>query len=96
MELNELTAISPVDGRYGSKTSALRDLFSEFGLIKHRVLVEVRWFQALAENDGITEVATLGDNASKLLNNIVDDFSLADAERIKTIERTTNHDVKAV
>jgi len=48
MELNELTAISPVDGRYGSKTAAFRDLFSEFGLIKHRVLVEVRWFQALA------------------------------------------------
>ena len=96
MELNELTAISPVDGRYGSKTAAFRDLFSEYGLIKHRVLVEVRWFQALASHDQIPEVAELDATAQKVLNDIVDDFSLSDAERIKTIERTTNHDVKAV
>jgi adenylosuccinate lyase len=96
MELNELTAISPVDGRYGSKTAAFRDLFSEYGLIKHRVLVEVRWFQALASNDKIPEVAELDATAQKVLNDIVDNFSLSDAERIKTIERTTNHDVKAV
>ena len=96
MELNELTAISPVDGRYGSKTAAFRDLFSEYGLIKHRVQVEVRWFQALASHDQIPEVTELDATAQKVLNDIVDDFSLSDAERIKTIERTTNHDVKAV
>ena len=96
MELNELTAISPVDGRYGSKTAAFRDLFSEYGLIKHRVLVEVRWFQALAANTEIPEVAQLDDAATNVLNGIVDNFSLTDAERVKTIERTTNHDVKAV
>ena len=96
MELNELTAISPVDGRYGSKTSAFRDLFSEYGLIKHRVLVEVRWFQALAAHGEISEVPELDGAATDVLNGIVDNFSLSDAERVKTIERTTNHDVKAV
>jgi adenylosuccinate lyase len=96
MELNELTAISPVDGRYGSKTAAFRDLFSEYGLIKHRVLVEVRWFQALAAHGEIAEVPPLDDAATALLNGIIDNFSLSDAERVKTIERTTNHDVKAV
>jgi len=96
MELNELTAVSPVDGRYGSKTAAFRDLFSEYGLIKHRVLVEVRWFQALAAHKEIPEVPELDAAASDVLNDIVNSFSLSDAERIKTIERTTNHDVKAV
>ena len=96
MELNELTAISPVDGRYGSKTAAFRGLFSEYGLIKHRVLVEVRWFQALADNSEISEVPQLDDDSRQLLDSIVNNFSLTDAERIKTIERTTNHDVKAV
>ena len=96
MDLNELTAISPVDGRYGAKTAALRDLFSEYGLIKYRVTVEVRWFQALADHPDISEVPTLDNDAQTLLNSIIDDFSISDAERIKTIERTTNHDVKAV
>ena len=68
MELNELTAISPVDGRYGSKTAAFRELFSEYGLIKHRVLVEVRWFQALADNSEINEVPQLDQDARKLLD----------------------------
>ena len=77
MELNELTAISPVDGRYGSKTAAFRDLFSEYGLIKHRVLVEVRWFQALAANAEIAEVPQLDEAATALLNSIVDNFSLS-------------------
>jgi adenylosuccinate lyase len=95
-ELNELTAISPVDGRYGSKTAAFRDLFSEYGLIRHRVLVEVRWFQALAADREIAEVPELDHAAQDILNAIVDHFSLGDAQRIKTIERTTNHDVKAV
>jgi len=96
MELNELTAISPVDGRYGQKTSDLRPLFSEYGLIKHRVLVEVRWLQALSQNSAIAEVPVFDDTANTLLNNIVDQFSVEDAARIKTIESTTNHDVKAV
>ncbi len=96
IELSELTAISPVDGRYGSKTSAFRNLFSEYGLIKHRVLVEIRWFQALASHPEITEVPALDNEAMTVLNGIVDNFSLSDAQRIKTIERTTNHDVKAV
>lgn len=96
IELSELTAISPVDGRYGSKTAAFRDLFSEFGLIKHRVLVEIRWFQALASHPEISEVPELDNAAMNVLNDIVDNFSLSDAQRIKTIEATTNHDVKAV
>lgn len=96
MELNALTAISPVDGRYGSRTTELRDIFSEFGLIKFRVTVEVRWLQQMATIAGIAEVPALSDSANALLNSIVDNFSLADAERVKEIERTTNHDVKAV
>ncbi len=96
MELSALTAISPVDGRYGSKASELREFFSEYGLIKFRVTVEVRWLQKLAATAAITEVPALSDNANALLNGIVDNFSLADAQRVKDIERTTNHDVKAV
>ncbi len=96
MELTELTAISPVDGRYGSKTSALRDIFSEYGLIKHRVLVEIRWFQALAAMSAIREVPPLSKASITLLDAIIENFTIQDAERIKMIERTTNHDVKAV
>ncbi len=96
MELNALTAISPVDGRYGARSVELRDIFSEFGLIKFRVIVEVRWLQQMAGIAGIAEVPALSPEANQLLNEIVDNFSLADAERVKEIERTTNHDVKAV
>ncbi len=96
MELSGLTAISPVDGRYGSKTQDLRPIFSEFGLIRHRVLVEVRWLQMLAANPDIKEVPTLGGHANNVLEKIVDDFGVEDAQRVKNIERTTNHDVKAV
>ena len=96
MELNALTAISPVDGRYGSRTDELRHIFSEFGLIKYRVTVEVRWLQQMAGISGIAEVPKLSAEANQLLNDIVDNFSLADAQRVKDIERTTNHDVKAV
>lgn len=96
MELNALTAISPVDGRYGARTTELRDIFSEFGLIKYRVTVEVRWLQQMAAIAGIAEVPALSAQANALLDAIVDNFSLADAERVKEIERTTNHDVKAV
>ena len=96
MELSSLTAISPVDGRYGSKTVDLRPIFSEFGLIRHRVLVEIRWLQALAKHPQIKEVPALGEHANNLLNGITDNFSEEDAQRVKNIERTTNHDVKAV
>ncbi len=96
MALTTLTAVSPVDGRYGSKTEDLRPIFSEFGLIRHRLLVEVRWLQALAAHPEISEVTPLSGHAVNVLNGIVEKFSEADANRIKNIERTTNHDVKAV
>ncbi|MDH3527285.1 MAG: adenylosuccinate lyase [Gammaproteobacteria bacterium] len=96
MDLSQLTALSPVDGRYGSKTESLRPIFSEFGLIHHRVLVEVRWLQALAGHAAIAEVPALSSHARRVLNDIVDKFSEQDAQRVKNIERTTNHDVKAV
>ena len=96
MQLSALTAISPVDGRYGSKASELRSIFSEFGLIKYRVVVEVRWLQKLAATQAISEVPAFSEQANALLNDIVDNFSEQDAQRIKDIERTTNHDVKAV
>ena len=96
MQLSSLTAVSPVDGRYGSKTSALRPIFSEFGLIRNRVKVEVRWLQRLAAHAGIPEVAPFSAEANALLNALAENFQLEHAERIKEIERTTNHDVKAV
>jgi adenylosuccinate lyase len=96
MQLSSLTAISPVDGRYGSKTADLRPWVSEFGLIRARVEVEIRWLQRLAEHDQITEVPALSAEANQLLNDLVANFSEDDAQRIKDIERTTNHDVKAV
>ncbi|PSW03649.1 adenylosuccinate lyase [Photobacterium lipolyticum] len=96
MELSALTAVSPVDGRYGSKTSALRSIFSEFGLLKYRTIVEVRWLQKLAATDAIVEVPAFSDEANQFLDRIAAEFSEEDALRIKTIERTTNHDVKAV
>ncbi|HHJ80053.1 MAG TPA: adenylosuccinate lyase [Candidatus Tenderia electrophaga] len=96
MQLSELTAISPIDGRYGNKTIDLRAIFSEYGLIRHRVLVEVRWLQMLAAEAGIAEVPALSEHSNKVLNDIVHKFSEADAQRVKNIEKTTNHDVKAV
>ena len=96
MELSALTAISPVDGRYGNKTKALRPIFSEFGLIKYRVTVEVRWLQKLAATADITEVPAFSNEANAVLDAIVSNFSEDDALRVKTIEATTNHDVKAV
>jgi adenylosuccinate lyase len=96
MDLSSLTAVSPIDGRYGAKCADLRPIFSEYGLIRHRVLVEVRWLQMLAANPEIPEVPAFGDRANQVLNGIVDNFQLEDAQRVKNIERTTNHDVKAV
>ncbi len=96
MDLSALSAVSPIDGRYGSKTSALRAVFSEFGLIKRRVLVEVRWLQSLAAHNGVVEVPPLSDSANQHLEAMLDNFNESDAQRIKDIEATTNHDVKAV
>ena len=94
--MNALTALSPLDGRYASKCDALRPFLSEFGLIHARVTVEVRWLQALANRPEITEVPPFSTVTNTALDAIVTDFSEADANRIKDIERTTNHDVKAV
>jgi len=96
MDLSALSAISPIDGRYGSKTKSLRSVFSEFGLIKNRVIVEVRWLQRLAEMPQILEVPPFSEGANKLLNDLLENFSEEDAQAIKDIEATTNHDVKAV
>jgi adenylosuccinate lyase len=96
MQLSSLTAVSPVDGRYAGKTEALRPIFSEYGLIRFRVMVEVRWLQRLAAHPEITEVPEFSAEANAILNTLAEDFSVTHAERVKEIERTTNHDVKAV
>lgn len=96
MELSALTALSPIDGRYGDKTIELRTIFSEFGLLKYRVEVEVRWLQKLASQENIPEIPALSQSATHHLNQIVEQFNQDDALRIKAIEKTTNHDVKAV
>ena len=96
MKVSTLRALSPADGRYADKVGGLRDIFSEYGLIRFRVLVEVRWLQCLADEPDIGELRPPTSVMKDLLNNIVDDFSIDDAERVKAIEATTNHDVKAV
>ena len=96
MKISPLRALSPADGRYSDKVDDLRDIFSEYGLMRFRVLVEVRWLQSLADESGIDEIGPISSVMKDVLNRIVDDFSLDDAERIKKIESTTNHDVKAV
>lgn len=96
MKVPTLRALSPTDGRYSEKVSGLRDLFSEYGLIRFRVLVEIRWLQCLADESDIVEVGPISSVMKDVLNRIVDNFSLDDAERVKKIESTTNHDVKAV
>src|SRR5690606_26335444 len=94
--LSALNAVSPIDGRYGSKTIALRGIFSEFGLIRCRVEVEVRWLQHLSSHTGIPVVPAFSSATNSQLDALVSNFSEADAQSIKDIERTTNHDVKAV
>lgn len=94
--LSALTALSPVDGRYGTKAAALRPMFSEYGLIRQRVIVEIRWLQQLAKVAEIKEVPPFSTAANDYLEALINNFSEADAERVKTIEATTNHDVKAV
>ena len=95
-DLSALTAISPIDGRYGDKSSALREHFSEYGLIKQRVHVEVQWLLALAKDGMVTELPPFDDASRKLLESIASDFDVTQAQKVKDIERTTNHDVKAV
>lgn len=96
MPLTSLNAISPIDGRYNNKTTALKDYFSEYALIRYRVIVELRWLQQLAENRGISEVPVLSDSANAFIEALIKDFSEADAQDIKDKEAVTNHDVKAV
>ncbi|HPQ25556.1 MAG: adenylosuccinate lyase [Chromatiaceae bacterium] len=96
MQLNSLTAISPIDGRYGGKTADLRPIFSEYGLIRSRITVEIRWLQSLAAHPDINEVPAFSDATQAALETVITGFSEADAQRVKDIERTTNHDVKAV
>ena len=96
MNLSELTAVSPIDGRYGSKTRALRALLSEFGLIKSRFIVEVEWLKQLSRHPAIEEVPEFDSSTLDYLDHLISDFSEADAARVKAIEANTNHDVKAV
>ena len=96
MNLTSLSAVSPIDGRYAEKTVKLRKIFSEYGLMRFRVLAEIRWLEALAAHPGIPEVKPLSDSARERLEKIAEDFSIAEAQRVKSIEDTTNHDVKAV
>ena len=96
MKVSTLRALSPADGRYADKVSGLRDIFSEYGLIRFRVLAEVRWLQCLADEPSVPELAPLSPVMKDVLNKLVDDFSLDDAKQVKAIEATTNHDVKAI
>lgn len=96
MDLTTLTALSPIDGRYADKVDDLRAIFSEFGLIRYRTIVEIRWLQAMAENPAILEVPPFSKDTQAFLESIITDFSMEDAERVKDIEKKTQHDVKAV
>ncbi|HKB60684.1 MAG TPA: adenylosuccinate lyase [Gallionellaceae bacterium] len=96
MTLNSLTALSPLDGRYYGKVDALRRHFSEFGLIHNRLLIEVEWLKALSAEAGIPEVEPFSAATVEFLDRLVTDFSMVDAEAIKSIESRTNHDVKAI
>jgi adenylosuccinate lyase len=93
---SQLLALSPLDGRYAGKVDALRPIFSEYGLIKARVRVEIEWLLALAAEPGVAELPAFDETAAASLRHLADDFSVADAARVKELERTTNHDVKAV
>ena len=94
--LTQLTALSPLDGRYHSKVDALRDYFSEFGLIRFRVLIEIEWLKALAVHPGIPEIAPFSATTLAQLDAFNASFCEDDAATIKVIEKRTNHDVKAV
>ena len=94
--IDMLCAVSPLDGRYGSKVDELREVFSEYGLVKRRVAVECAWLAALCAHPGLPECPPLAADEAATLARIAEDFTVADAQRVKDIEKTTNHDVKAV
>ena len=96
MDLSPLTAVSPIDGRYAGKTASLRELFSEYALIRNRLIIEVHWLQCLAADPQITELAAFSSAANEFLSEIITGFDESQAQRVKDIEATTNHDVKAV
>ncbi len=96
MALSPLTALSPLDGRYRTKVAALSDYFSEFGLIRYRVKVEIEWLKAISAAPELSEIATLSENSIDHLDQLANDFSVNDAESIKAIESRINHDVKAI
>ncbi|MBR0057227.1 MAG: adenylosuccinate lyase, partial [Kiritimatiellae bacterium] len=96
MNNDTLMNISPIDGRYAAKAAPLREIFSEYGLVRRRVAVEVAWLKALCAEPGIPEAAPLSAGESALLDAVAEDFTPADAARVKEIEAVTNHDVKAV
>jgi len=96
MQLTALSAISPIDGRYADKTWDLRSICSEYGLIRYRLIVEIRWLQALAVEDAIGDVGPLSDSANAFLDQLISDFDVNEGQQVKTIEDTTNHDVKAI
>lgn len=96
MDTTPLTALSPLDGRYARKCDGFRQLFSEYGLIRLRTLVEIRWVQFLADQPGIDDFGPLSPVVSGYLDKLAEDFGLADAQRAKDIETKTNHDVKAI
>lgn len=96
LELSTLTAVSPIDGRYAGKCAELREIFSEYGLMRFRVTVEINWLKKLAQEPGITEVPPFSAEAVKFLDSIIENFSIEDARAIKKHESVTNHDVKAV
>ena len=91
-----ITSISPIDGRYSNQTESLKPIFSEFGLIKHRVKVEILWLIALSNDSDIRELPKFSNQNLKYLNHLISEFSEKDAKAIKQIEKKTNHDVKAV
>lgn len=96
MNATPLSAISPTDGRYANKTKNLQNIASEYGLIKYRLIIEINWLRALAKSSDIAEVPPLSSAASTFLDNIIDNFTVTEAQKVKEIESTTNHDVKAV
>ncbi len=96
LDLTPLTAISPLDGRYAKTTEPLREIFSEYGLIHHRLIVEIKWLQMLSGHAQIREVSILSDEANTMLEKIITEFSIDDALKVKEIESVTNHDVKAI
>lgn len=95
-KLTTLTVISPIDGRYHQQTNSLRSIFSEYGLLKFRIQIEIRWFQKLADTQTIKEIPTLTNEENAFLNQLITNFNLQDAKKIKKIEKTTNHDLKSI